>query len=69
MKALSVGFLGLGKSSLYRLLKSQNLTISPAYITIKAANEFRYNTIVPNHMWQQVLPKRMGAVRMILAKP
>lgn len=42
----------VSESSVYRLLKSQNLITSPAYITIKAANEFRDKTTAPNQMWQ-----------------
>ena len=35
-----------------RLLKAHNLITSPAFIVIKAANEFRDKTTTPNEMWQ-----------------
>ena len=34
------------------LLKSQDLITSPAYIVIKAADEFREKTTAPNQLWQ-----------------
>lgn len=37
--------------SVYRLLKACNLITSPAYITIKAANEFKDKTTAPNQLW------------------
>ena len=36
----------------YRLLKAHGLIAIPAFIVIKAANEFRDKTIAPNEMWQ-----------------
>jgi transposase InsO family protein len=38
--------------SVYRLLKSHDLITSPAYIVIKAADEFKDKTAAPNQMWQ-----------------
>ena len=34
----------------YRLLKAHDLTTSPAYIVIKAAEEFKDKTTVPNQL-------------------
>lgn len=42
----------ISESSVYRLLKSHGLITSPAYVVIKAANEFKDKTIAPNQMWQ-----------------
>ena len=36
----------------YRLLKAHDLITSPAYIVIKAAEEFRDKTTAPNQLWQ-----------------
>ena len=38
--------------SVYRLLKSHDLITSPAFIVIKAADEFKDKTTAPNQMWQ-----------------
>jgi putative transposase len=40
------------EASVYRLLKSQDLITSPAYIVIEAADEFREKTTAPNQLWQ-----------------
>jgi putative transposase len=40
------------KASVYRLLKAHDLIPSPAYIVIKAADEFHDNTTAPNQLWQ-----------------
>ena len=42
----------VSESSVYRLLKAQDLITSPAFIVIKAADEFRDKTTVPNQLWQ-----------------
>ena len=42
----------VSESSVYRLLKSHDLITSPAYIVIKAADEFRDKTSAPNELWQ-----------------
>lgn len=42
----------VSESSVYRLLKSHDLITSPAYVVIKAANEFKDKTTAPNQMWQ-----------------
>ena len=38
--------------SVYRLLKAHDLITSPAYIVIKAAEEFKDKTTAPNQLWQ-----------------
>ena len=38
--------------SVYRLLKAHDLIGSPAFIVIKAADEFRDKTTAPNQLWQ-----------------
>ncbi len=42
----------VSESSVYRLLKARNLITSPAYIVMKAANEFKDKTTTPNQLWQ-----------------
>jgi transposase InsO family protein len=42
----------VSEASVYRLLKSHDLITSPAYIVIKAADEFKGKTTAPNQMWQ-----------------
>jgi putative transposase len=42
----------VSESSVYRLLKAHNLITSPAYLVIKAANEFKDKTTAINQMWQ-----------------
>ena len=42
----------VSESSVYRLLKAYDLITSPAYVVIKAANEFHDKTTAPNQMWQ-----------------
>ena len=36
----------------YRLLKTHDLITSPAFITMKAADEFKNKTTAPNQLWQ-----------------
>ena len=40
------------EGSVYRLLKANDLITSPAYIVIKAADEFHDKTTAPNQLWQ-----------------
>ena len=40
----------ISEASVYRLLKSHDLITSPAYIAIKAADEFKDKTTAPNQM-------------------
>src|ERR1700720_4644974 len=42
----------VSESSVYRLLKAHDLIGSPAFIIIKAADEFRDKTTAPNQLWQ-----------------
>ena len=42
----------VSEASVYRLLKAHDLITSPAFIVIKAANEFRDKTTAINQMWQ-----------------
>ncbi len=56
-RALAVRFTDLEKyfvseASVYLLLKSHDLITSPAYVVIKAADEFKDKTTAPNQMWQ-----------------
>jgi len=40
------------ESSVYRILKAEDLVTAPAHIVMKAANEFRDKTTLPNELWQ-----------------
>jgi len=42
----------VSESSVYRLLKAHDLIGSPAFIVIKAADEFKEKTTAPNQLWQ-----------------
>lgn len=42
----------VSEATVYRLLKAHDLITSPAFIVMKAANEFQDKTTVPNQMWQ-----------------
>ncbi|MGO1164335.1 IS3 family transposase [Brucella sp. C7-11G] len=42
----------VSEASVYRLLKAHDLVTSPAYIVIKANDEFKDKTTRPNEMWQ-----------------
>jgi transposase InsO family protein len=42
----------VSEASVYRLLKAQDLIASPAFIVMKAANEFKDKTSAPNQLWQ-----------------
>ena len=42
----------VSESSVYRLLKAHDLITSPAFIVIKAADEFHHKTTAPNQLWQ-----------------
>jgi putative transposase len=42
----------VSESSVYRLLKAHDLITSPAYIVIKAADDFKDKTSAPNELWQ-----------------
>ena len=42
----------VSEASVYRLLKAHDLITSPAFIVIKAADEFYDKTTAPNQLWQ-----------------
>ena len=42
----------VSEASVYRVLKAQDLITSPAFIVIKAADEFHEKTTRPNQLWQ-----------------
>ncbi len=42
----------VSEASVYRLLKALDLIASPAYIVVKAADEFKDKTTTPNQLWQ-----------------
>lgn len=42
----------VSEASVYRLLKAHDLITSPAYIVIKASDEFKDKTTAPNQLWQ-----------------
>ena len=42
----------VSEASVYRLLKAHDLTTSPAFIVVKAADEFKDKTTAPNQLWQ-----------------
>ncbi len=42
----------VSEASVYRLLKAHGLVTSPAFVVIKAADEFKEKTVRPNQLWQ-----------------
>ena len=42
----------VSEASVYRILKAHDLITSPAFVVIKAADEFRDKTTRPNQLWQ-----------------
>jgi transposase InsO family protein len=42
----------VSEAPVYRLLKAHDLITSPAFVVVKAANEFHTKTMRPNEMWQ-----------------
>lgn len=42
----------VSEASVYRVLKAHDLITSPAFVVIKAADEFHEKTIRPNQLWQ-----------------
>ena len=43
----------VSEASVYRLLKAHDLITSPAYVVIKAANEFKDKTTAINQLWRR----------------
>ena len=42
----------VSEASVYRLLKARDPITSPAFIAMKAAEEFKDKTTAPNQLWQ-----------------
>jgi transposase-like protein len=42
----------VSEASVYRLLKAHDLITSPAFVVVKAADEFKDKTSAPNELWQ-----------------
>ncbi len=42
----------ISEASVYRILKAHDLITSPAFVMIKAADEFTEKTTAPNQLWQ-----------------
>ena len=42
----------VSEASVYRLLKADDMITSPAFVVIKAANEFKDKTTATNQLWQ-----------------
>ena len=42
----------MSEASAYRILKAHDLITSPAFIVVKAADEFKDKTTAPNQLWQ-----------------
>ena len=42
----------VSEAFVYRLLKAQDLIASPAFIVLKASDEFKDKTKAPNQLWQ-----------------
>ena len=42
----------ISEASVYRILKAHDLITSPAFIVVKAADEFTEKTTAPNQLWQ-----------------
>ena len=42
----------VSEASVYRMLKAHDLIASPAFIVVKAADEFKDKTTAPNQLWQ-----------------
>ena len=42
----------VSEASVYRLLKAHDLITSPAFVVVKAADQFRDKTTGPNQLWQ-----------------
>jgi putative transposase len=47
----------VSEASVYRLLKADDLITSPAFIVMKAADEFKDKTTAPDQLWQTDFPR------------
>ena len=47
----------VSEASVYRLLKAHDLITSPAFVVIKAADEFRDKTTAPNQLWHSPISR------------
>ena len=52
MRFTDEGCYFVSEATVYRLLKAHDLITSPAYVVIKAADQFHTKTTRPNEMWQ-----------------
>src|SRR4051812_25612765 len=50
----------VSEASVYRLLKAHDLITSPAYIVMKAADEFKDKTTAPNQLWSGWMHRTWG---------
>ena len=57
----------VSEASVYRLLKAHDLITNPAFIVIKAADEFKDKTTAPNQLWQTdfSIDERIGIVSLV----
>jgi hypothetical protein len=56
----------VSEASVYRLLKAQNLIGSPAFIVMKAADEFKDKTTAPNLIERERIKRQTIANRRLL---
>ena len=42
----------ISAASVYRLLKAYNLIADSVFTVVRAANDFRSKTVVPNYLWK-----------------
>jgi hypothetical protein len=52
----------VSEASVYRILKAHDLITSPAFIVIKAADEFKDKTTAPNELWQTDFTRGLEAL-------
>ena len=55
----------VSEASVYRLLKAHDLIASPAFIVMKAADEFKDKTTTPNQLWHLSESHRLGLVLLV----
>lgn len=59
----------VSEASVYRLLKEHDLITSPAFIVIKAADQFKDKTTAPNQLWQTDWRNTVTSKQLRRAKP